>query len=465
MNRNGTINGHARREAAIDPLRLPPQNLEAEQGVLGGIVLNNAMILDVAPILRPEDFYRETHQTIYRRILLLYAEGLPVDPITLAEELQRHGEFERIGGHETLTEILSAVPVSANAAYYAGIVRAKSTLRAVIDAGNRMLRAAYAGDQTAEDVLTEAQRLIFDVASRATGGNIRSVPEILPAVMESIDRRQHGQLIGLGSGFPDLDQFTSGFRAGQFIILAARPSMGKTALAVNVAENVATSQGQPALIVSLEMDGESVVERTLAGHARVDSYRLRTGFGLSPYDLHQIARADQSLRSLPVYIDDTPGQSMLQIASTARRLKLRHGLGLLVIDYLQLIDGKGEGTSRQEQVSAISRQLKLLARELQVPVIALSQLNRDCEKREDKRPLLADLRESGSLEQDADVVILLYRPSFYDPNDRPGLAVLDVAKNRQGRTGTCNLTFLGHLTRFESLGAREEPIDAHVNID
>lgn len=462
--KNGTTNGHARSRLEMGILadRMPPMNLEAEQGTLGGMVLDNGTILDVVPILSPEDFFRDTHQVIYRRILALHTEGKPADPMTLVEELDRHGELQRIGGHDALADIFSSAHVAANAVYYAQIVRAKSQLRSVIAAANQMLRDAYAGDQTAEDVLQAAERLIFEQASRATGGNVHSIAAILPEVWEQIDRRQRKQgVVGIGSGYADLDALTGGFRPGQLIILAARPSMGKTALAVNVIEHAAEIQSQAGLLVSLEMGRASLVERALAARARVDGNKIRMGYSFTPQDMLALGKAHEALSGVPIYIDDTPGQSMLQIMSTARRLKLRHGLGLVVVDYLQLIDGKGEGSNRQEQVSAISGRLKVLARELQVPVIALSQLNRDCEKREDKRPMLADLRESGSLEQDADVVILLYRPEFYDPNNQPGIALLDVAKNREGATGTCKLTFLKHLTRFENLAHVAEPITAH----
>lgn len=444
----------ATKAASHDPFRLPPQNLEAERGVIGGILLDNAVLHEIAAILKPDDFYRDTHQILFRRILGLYAESKAVDAITLVEELERQGEFARVGGHDAMAEILDNVFIACNAGFYAKIVKDKARLRTIITAATQMMRDAYSNERSADDVLEGAERIIFELSSQTAGTNVESYAEILPRVLEAIEKRQGGEVVGIESGFPDLDYLTGGFRDGQLIILAARPSHGKSALSANVVEHAASFQKKSALFVSLEMSRESLVERSLSARSRVDSHRIRTGFTLSARDLGQIGEADRELRGVPVFIDDTPAQSMLQIISTARRIKMRHGLGMVVVDYLQLINGAGEGDSRQEQVGAISRRLKAMARELQVPVLALSQLNRECEKREDKRPVLSDLKDSGSIEQDADIVILLHRPDRYDPNDQPGIAILDVAKNREGATGACKLVFRKELTRFESLDTR-----------
>ncbi|MBX6312722.1 MAG: replicative DNA helicase [Isosphaeraceae bacterium] len=445
---------------AFPPDRLPPQNLEAEQGVLGGILRDNEVLHDIIPILRIEDFYRDSHQVVYRAIRDLYDQGKPVDAILLAEELIRRGEFEKIGGLDTLEQISNSVPHAANALYHAQIVREKAIVRELIEASNEILREGYANTHTAEELLQMAEQRVFQIAEKQVTGDTVALAEVVTQAMARISARAETRhpVTGLATGFFELDDLTSGLHPAQLIILAARPSMGKTAFALNLCEHIAVEQRQGVLFVSLEMGQLELAERLLCARARVDGHKLRTGKSMGNRELQMLGKAYEHLHASPLFIDDTPTRSVLQIAANARRLKLRHGIGLVVVDYIQLIDAEETRDSRQEQIAKISRRLKTLARELQVPVIALSQLNRAVENREDRRPRMADLRESGAIEQDADLVLLLHRPEYYDPNDQPGIAELIVAKNRNGATGTIKLTFLKNFMRFENLAAVAEPM-------
>jgi replicative DNA helicase len=460
LNGNGHSNGVASPLRWMD--RLPPQNLEVELGVLGMAMLDSSTLGDVAERVGVADFYRDTHQLIYKAIIDLHAEGKPVDFTTVANELVRRNQFDRVGGNEMLLRLAEGAPVSANAAYYADIIREKSVKRTIIEAANQLLRDGYSEEFTAAEALQRAERTIFDLSMHQTAtGNVRSVAEILPVVLETIRRRRGGEVSGISSGFPDLDFITGGFQPGQLVVLAARPSHGKSALAWAFAEHAAVAVGTPSLFASLEMTSESLIERALSSRSRIDGHKIRTGYALLANDLAKLDGAVAELSPAPIFVDDTPAQTMLHAMSTARRLKLRHGLGLVVFDYAQLAEsGDGSVESRQEQVAAISRRLKAMARELGVPVVALSQLNRECEKRPDHQPILADLRESGAIEQDADIVILLNRPERYDPNDQPGIAIVDVAKNRNGATGRVKLYFQRAFVRFDSLARMVEPGDA-----
>lgn len=461
---NGTANGQWNGQAAgtlrwAD--RLPPQNLEAELGVLGMALMDGSTVGDITERLSVADFYRDTHQLIFKAIIDLHVDSKPVDFTTVANELVRRNEFDRVGGNEMLLRLAEGAPVAANAAYYADIIREKSVKRTIIEAATQLLRDGYSDEFTAAEALQRAERTIFDLSMHQTSaGNVRSVGEILPVVMDAIQRRKGGEVTGISSGFPDLDFITGGFQAGQLVVLAARPSHGKSALAWSIAEHAAVDLKRPALFASLEMTGESLTERALSARSRIDGHKLRTGYALVPRDFDKLEEVVAELSPAPIFIDDTPGQTMLHAMSTARRAKLRHGLGLYVFDYAQLGESEdGSGESRQEQVAAISRRLKAIARELEVPVIALSQLNRECEKRPDHQPLLSDLRESGAIEQDADIVILLNRPERYDANDQPGIAIVDVAKNRNGATGRVKLHFARSFVRFDSLAIVAEPVD------
>jgi replicative DNA helicase len=441
--------------------RLPPQNLEAERGVLGAILLNNDVLHDIVSFLEAPDFYRDAHQVLYKTICELYDLGKAVDAVTLADELIRREQFEAIGGDEMLAEILNSVPHAANAKYHADIVRQKSVSRQLIEAATDILRDGYSNRFTAEELLESAERTIFNIAEDRTKGDTHDIKDVITQAMERVSNRaeQRHAVTGVGTGFFELDDVTGGFQAGQLIILAARPSMGKTAFALNICEDAAVQNQVATLFISLEMGHLELGERLLWSRARVDSGKLRTGHNLGTRELTALGKVIGELSTAPIFIDDTSSRNMLQITASARRLKRRQNLGLIVLDYIQLVDSDDSRDSRQEQIAKISRRLKTLARDLEVPVIALSQLNRAVENREDRRPRMADLRESGAIEQDADMVVLLHRPEYYDPNDQPGIAEAIVAKNRNGPTGTVKLTFLKSITRFENLATVAEPID------
>ncbi len=467
-NGNGGSHGRGRRDRdrdaapALPEDRLPPQNLEAEQGVLGGVLLNNEWLHDVVPILRPEDFYRDSHQILFRSIRDLYDKIQRVDALILADELKRRGEYDKVGGDETLAQILEAVPHAANTLFYAQIVREKSISRKVIEGASEILREGYANSLTADELLQSAERRIFQIAEDNASGETVELRDVVTVAMDTIALRSEEKhpVSGVSTGYFDLDDITGGFQGSQLIILAARPSMGKTAFALNMCEYASLEGKAGVLFVSLEMGQRELAERLLCSRSRVDGDKLRKGRGLGTREMTLLGRAYDDLRGASMFIDDTPARNMLQISSNARRIQRRSGLGMIVIDYIQLIEPEsGEGRdSRQEQISKISRRLKTLARELQVPVIALSQLNRAVENREDRRPRMADLRESGAIEQDADLVLLLHRPEYYDPNDQPGIAELIVAKNRNGRTDTVKMTFLRNIMRFENLAAVNDPM-------
>jgi replicative DNA helicase len=461
---NGNGNGHAYPRSGSVPNgeRLPPQNIEAEQGVIGSILLDNDVLHDVVPMLKVEDFYRDSHQVIYRTIRDLYDLGRAVDAITLADELTRRGEYAKVGGDDALAQILASVPHAANARYYAGIVREKAIPRALIEASNEVIREAYSNSHTADELLELAERRVFAIAEEQVSGETVELRDVVTRAMDRIALRSEERhpITGVSTGFFELDDLTGGFQGSQLVILAARPSMGKTALALNICEHVILERKTGVLMVSLEMGEMELAERLLCARSKVDGHKLRTGHGLGTREMTQLGKAYDELRMAPLFIDDTPARNMLQITANARRLKMRQDIGLIVVDYIQLIDAEESRDSRQEQIAKISRRLKTLARELQVPVIALSQLNRAVENREDRRPRMADLRESGAIEQDADLVLLLHRPEYYDPNDRPGTAELIVAKNRNGATGNVTLTFLKNVTRFENSAAINDPIDA-----
>jgi replicative DNA helicase len=453
--------GSADRWAGAGGEHLPPQNLDAERGVLGGILLDNAVLHDIIPILGPEDFYREAHQIVYRAIRDLYEQSKAVDYVTLAEELSRRKQFERIGGDDLLAEISNSAPHAANTRYHAEIVRQKSIARQLIQSATEIIQEGFSNLFTAEQLLEAAEQRIFAIAEDHVRGNTFEIKDVLERAMTLISRRAEEKhpVSGVASGFYDLDDLTNGFHTHQLVILAARPSMGKTALALNICDHAAINLKIPVLLVSLEMGELEIGERLLCARSRVDGHKLRTGQGLDYRELNKLGKAFGEMGEASLFIDSTPARSMLQITAMARRLKMRHNLGLIVVDYIQLVDPEDMRDTRQEQIAKISRRLKTLARELQVPVLALSQLNRAVESREDRRPRMADLRESGAIEQDADIVLLLHRPEYYDPTDQPGIAEVIVAKNRNGPTGSVKLTFLKNLTRFENLSTIAEPID------
>lgn len=440
--------------------RLPPQNLVAEQGVLGSILQDNDVLHEVVPILTVEDFYRGTHQVVFRAIRDLYDLGKAVDGITLADELTRRDQLQAVGGTEALADIQNSVPHAANARYYAEIVRQKSIARQLIECANAILREGYSNNFTAEQLLEAAERRVFTIAEDQTKGDTVELRDVVMKAMDRIIARSESRhpVTGVASGFFDLDDLTGGFQPEQLVILAARPSMGKTAFALNICDHACVDLKVPGLFVSLEMGELELAERLICARSRVDGHKIRTGQNMGTREIAQLSKGYDDLRNTPLFIDDTPARNMLQITANARRLKMRAGLGLIMVDYIQLIDSEETRDSRQEQIAKISRRLKALARELKVPVVALSQLNRAVENREDRRPRMADLRESGAIEQDADIVLLLHRPDYYDANDQPGIAEVIVAKNRNGATGSVKLTFLKNYTRFENSANIAEPL-------
>ena len=446
--------------AAVTTDRMPPWNLEAEQGVLGSILLDNDTLHEIVPILKASHFYRDTHQQIYSAIREMYLDARPVDMVTLEAELGRLGIAEKVGGMSALMELQNSVPHAVNAKYYAQIVVQNATKRDLIDMANEALQSGYSRETTAEELLEEVERRVFAIAEDQVTGDTVPLIDALQEAMSRIDQRQRGILVGggLSTGFEAVDALTGPMSPGQEIVLAARPSMGKTAFALNICDHVAMAHGKPVLFVSLEMGKVEIAERLLCIRSGVDGAKIRTGKGITQEDMRQLTLAYEAIReSGKIYIDDTPARTVSQITANARRLKMRHEIGMVVIDYIQLITPEDGRDSRQEQVAKISRRLKTLARDLDVPVVVLSQLNRAVETREDHRPRMADLRESGAIEQDADMVLLLHRPEYYDPNDSPGIAEVIVAKNRNGATGTANTIFRKQTASFHEVA----PVQYH----
>lgn len=450
--------------AELSPLdRAPPQNLEAEQAVLASMLLDNEVIHEVVQLLQPEAFFRDAHAKLYSAIVDLYNASQGVDIVILFDELRRRGQIDVTGNSELTTEyvgqIIEATATAANAEFYARIVREKAVARRLIHASTEVLREAYEQAETADELLAHAEQRIFEIAQSRSVSETHHVGDVLTDVFHRIDDRslRGGHVYsGLPTGFVELDELTSGLQNSELIIIAARPSVGKTAFAVNIAQHVAVEEGKGVFIASLEQSKLELAERLLCSMARIDGHKMRSG-RLSKEDISRLMDAAGNLRPAPLYIDDTPGRTLLQIAASARRLARKHDIKLVVIDYLQLIEAENRRDSRQDQISQISRRLKGLARELDMPVIALSQLNRSPEMREGNKPRLADLRESGAIEQDADVVMLLHRPELYDKESKPGMAEVIIAKQRNGPTGEVDLTFRRSFTRFENCSLEPEP--------
>lgn len=434
------------------PDRLPPQSKEAEQCVLGSMLRDNPVIGDVLQIIRPDNFYLDAHQKICQAIITLYDRGNPVDLMLLADELNNRKQIEEIGGYVYLGQLWEAAPTAANAEYYARIIRDKAIVRHLIHSSNEVLRDAYDQSMPADELLESAERKILDIAEMGITGQTFTLQQAINEAYDRIDSRQQtdqSNISGLPTGFIDLNEQTAGLQNSELIIIAARPSHGKTALALNIARHVAVEERHPVFFVSLEQSRIELAERLLCCQARVDSHKLRKGH-LGATDMEKLINAAGTLRNGALFIDDTPGQGMLRIAANARRLKLREKIKLVVIDYLQLIEPDNRRDNRQEQVAQISRRLKFLARELQIPVMAMAQLNRSSEDRTDHKPRLADLRESGSIEQDADTVMLLHRPEMYEPGQHEGILEIHIAKQRNGPTGELSLTFQKQFMRFEN---------------
>ncbi len=430
--------------------RTPPQDNDAEQSVLGSMLLSKDAIADVIESVRGTDFYRPAHETIYDAMVDLYGRGEPVDPVTIAAELQRRGDLVRVGGAPYLHTLSASVPIAANAGYYAEIVREKAILRRLVDAGTRIAQMGYAGEGQVDDVVDRAQAEVYGVTDRRASEDYAPLSDIMEATLDEIEAisNRDGEFNGVPTGFVDLDELTNGLHGGQMIIVAARPAVGKSTLGLDICRSASIHHGMSSVIFSLEMTRNEITMRMLSAEARIPLNHMRNG-NMNDEDWAKLARKMGEVSSAPMFIDDSPNMTMMEIRAKARRLKQRHDLRLIVIDYLQLMSSGKKVESRQLEVSEFSRQIKLLAKELDVPIIALSQLNRGPEQRSDKRPMMSDLRESGSIEQDADMVILLHREDVYEKEStRPGEADLIVAKHRNGPTRDVVVAFQGHYSRF-----------------
>ncbi|MFJ7744841.1 replicative DNA helicase [Peribacillus sp. NPDC097295] len=437
--------------------RIPPQNIEAEQAVLGAIFLEPSSLTVTSELLIPEDFYRSSHQKIFNVMLKLNDEGKAVDLITVTEELSATKNLEEVGGVSYLSELAGSVPTAANVEYYARIVEEKSLLRRLIRTATTIAQEGYSREDEVEELLGEAEKTIMEVAQRKNSGSFQNIKDVLVRTYDNIEilTNRKGDVTGIPTGFAELDRMTAGFQRNDLIIVGARPSVGKTAFALNIAQNVATKTDENVAIFSLEMGSEQLVMRMLCAEGNINAQNLRTG-ALTDEDWRKLTMAMGSLSNAGIYIDDTPGVRIGEIRSKCRRLKQEHGLGMILIDYLQLIQGDGRsGDNRQQEVSEISRSLKALARELQVPVIALSQLSRGVEQRQDKRPMMSDIRESGSIEQDADIVAFLYRDDYYDKeSENKNIIEIIIAKQRNGPVGTVSLAFVKEYNKFVNLERR-----------
>ena len=434
--------------------RVPPQNVEAEQAVLGAILIEADALTTVSELLHVDDFYRKTHQMIFEAILSVADSGEPVDLITVTAALQDANQIDEVGGVAYLAHLANAVPTAANVEYYAVLVREKSVLRRLINTATKIAATGYEGGTDVQEMLGEAEKRILELSQQGSlNKGFTPIKDVLLGTFERIEFlfNNKGNVTGIPSGYPDLDRMTNGFNRSDLIILAARPAVGKTAFALNIAQNIAVRANETVAIFSLEMGAEQLVQRMLCAEANIDAGKMRTGF-LDEDDWPKLTMAVGTLSEAPIFVDDTPGITVQDIRAKCRRLKAEHGLGLVMIDYLQLIQGRGKGDNRQQEVSEISRTLKLIARELNVPVIALSQLSRSVESRQDKRPMMSDLRESGSIEQDADIVSFLYRDDYYNPeSEKKNIVEFIIAKQRSGPTGTVELVFLKNFNKFVSL--------------
>ncbi len=429
--------------------RTPPQDLAAEQSVLGAMMTSKDAIANCLEIVRGRDFYRPANELIFDAILDLYGRGEPADAITVAAELTKRGDIGRVGGHVYIHDLLASVAIAANASYYAEIVRDKAVLRRLVEASIKIAQMGYQATGEVSDIVDHAQQIVYEVADGKTSEDYRPLSELIEPTwneLEAISSRG-GRLAGVPTGFAEFDELTNGLHPGQMIIIAARPAIGKSTLALDFARSAAIRHKMTTAIFSLEMSSNEIMMRLLSAEAGLKLHKMRDG-SLSEDDWDRLAKTTGKVQAAPLYIDDSPNLTMMEIRAKARRLKQRHDLKMVVIDYLQLMTSGKKVESRQVEVSEFSRSIKLLAKELEIPVIAISQLNRGSEQRGDKKPMLSDLRESGSLEQDADMVILLHREEAYNKDERPGEADFIVAKHRNGETRTIVAAFQGHYSRF-----------------
>lgn len=441
-----------------DPMtdRLPPHSREAEEGVIGGLLRDPDVLSSVLQIIRADNFYFDAHQKVFQAVVDLYNDNQPIDLVLVHERLRKNKQLDDVGGPKFLADLWERVPTGANAEYHAKIVRDNAMIRSLIHAGNEVLRDAYDRSQSADELVAAAERKVMDIARAGMIGETKTLGEVVREAFDRIDARvgkENLSLSGLPTGYVDLDNYTAGLQNSELVIIAARPSVGKTAFALNLVRHIITEEQAPILFFSLEMARVELAERLLACQSRVDSHKIRKGH-LGSDDIQKLMDAGDVLRKARLYIDDTPTRSMLQIAATSRRLMKKEekhgGLKAIIIDYLQLIEPESRRDPRQEQVAQISRRLKILARDLKIPVIALAQVNRASEDRQDHKPRLSDLRESGSIEQDADTVLMLHRPGKFDGTQEDNVLEIIIAKQRNGPTGELTLTYIKQYMRYEN---------------
>jgi len=449
----------------VDPTRTPPQDVAAEQSVIGAMLLSKDAIADVVEQVREHDFYRPNHQTLFSTVIDLYSRGEPADAVTVAAELTRSGELVKIGGAAYLHTLVASVPTAANAGYYARIVKEKAILRRLVEAGTRIVQMSYDETGEVDNLVDRAQAEIYDVTDRRTADDYQKLDKLMNDALEEMNAiAQHGdKLVGIPTGFGELDKLLNGLQPGQLVMLAARPGMGKSTLGLDFARAASIKNNATSAVFSLEMGRNEIVMRLLSAESGIGLTAMRSG-KMNEADWQKLARKMSSVSNAPLFIDDSPNLTITEIRAKCRRLKQRHDLKLIIVDYLQLMTSGRRVESRQQEVSEFSRSLKLLAKELDVPVVAISQLNRGPEQRNDKKPMLADLRESGSLEQDSDVVILIHREDHYNrDSERAGEADLIVAKHRNGPTGLIVVSFQGHYSRFAEMAKNYSAIESNVS--
>jgi len=445
-------------DIALDLEKVPPQNLDAEMAVLGSMLLDEEAISVAAESLGKESFYKNNHKKIFEAIINLYNANKAVDLITLTDELKRSGTLDEIGGVSLLTALVNSVPTAANISHYVSIVKEKGTLRALINNATKIITLCHESEGNIDEVVDSAERLVFEICERKKQGSCIQLKEIIKDSIETIDRlyQKKEHVTGIPTGFVDFDIRTAGLQASDLIVVAGRPSMGKSAFAVGIAEHAGVLGKIPLVFFSLEMSKEQLVQRMLCAHAKVDAHKVRTGY-LSPSDWPRLTAAAGKLSEAPIFIDDSPAISVMELRAKARRLKAHQDIKMIILDYLQLMRGSAGAESRQQEISEISRSLKALARELNIPIVAISQLSRAVESSTDHRPQLSDLRESGAIEQDADVVVLILREEYYNPTpDNQGIANIIIAKQRNGPVGTMKLSFIQEYTRFENIAQQIE---------
>jgi replicative DNA helicase len=443
--------------------RLPPQSIEAEEAILGSILIDPDAIIRVAAMLKPEDFYREKHGWVYETALILHERREPIDFLTVCDELERRGQLDEVGGAAFITTLINVVPTSIHAEHYARIVERTATRRRLIEAAGQIAALAYQEAEDVDEVVDRAEQVLFGVSERRISRELVPIKQVLSEYYDRIEylTRHQGEMIGIPTGFDDIDKLLGGLQRSDLVILAARPSVGKTSLALSFAHNAAKKYGQRVAFFSLEMANEQVVQRLIAAETGINAQRLRRG-EIEQDEWGRFIKATSDLAETHIYIDDTPSISALELRTKARRLHAEIGTDLIVVDYLQLMRGDFRSENRVQEISSISRALKALARELNVPVLALSQLSRGVESRTDKRPILSDLRESGALEQDADVVIFIYRDEMYNENtERPNIADILVSKHRNGPTGSVSLYFRKELAQFLEAEVRRQEVDIY----